>query len=226
MSSDKDQSVPVSRKPTKDGVSLPEGQERTAEVPGYVTEELYRFWTSHGSRLVFYGVALLAVVLGTQLWIHSSSSREGSLRETFSTLATNEERVAFAEKHASHPLAAYAWLQAGKEAHEAGDVETALAYFERASKPLAKKELAGWVDLHRAGCLSDLERNDEALALLAKLANDENLAKGIRAEATFKRIVIAKSMDRSELVSTETARLDALDESGFWTERLTTIQYY
>jgi predicted negative regulator of RcsB-dependent stress response len=224
MSADKKQQVLSKQQRSADQttVELPQGEVRESEVPVNVSEDIYRFWHRHGNKLVVYSVVLLAAVLGTQLWTFFSERHEAKLRGEFAGLVSIEEKLAFAQAHPKHGLAGYARIQAGQEAYSKGDHALALDHFRNAEVALSKSSLSGWLQLAQAGCLIALDQRDEAKVLLDRIAGNELLAKGIRAEATFKAMILAKGTGEA----VDSAALDALDPNGFWAERFKTIQYY
>lgn len=205
---------------------MPQGTENAPEVPDYVSEDIYRFWKNNGSRILIYSGALLVAVLGTQIWGNFSASREGKLREQYAGLATVEEKEAFAESHQSHGLAGYTYLNSAKTSYEASEYAKALEYYEKAEKSLSNTEIEGLVQIGKAACLSELDRQEEAKALLASVAENVEFAKGIRAEAMFKSIVIAASGGQDDVVESYTAKLEAIDDTGIWAQRLRSIKYY
>jgi len=215
---------PSSQKPTNEG--LPAGAERQEEIPPYVTEEIYRFWQQHGTRLMVYGAVFLIAVLGWQIVTTQMEGREDKLRESYATLETEAAQVAFAEDHMQHGLAGYTYLKKGKEAFEEGAYETALESYENASKSLEGTELEGWVVLGKAASLKRLGRLDESASILEATATNENFAEGIRAEAMFHCIVLALENDQQAIVDDYTTKLEAIDSTGRWIQRLRTIKMY
>ena len=119
---------------TKEG--MPQGNETAPEIPSYVSEDVYRFWKENGGRIIIYGLLLILAIFGTQSWKYFSVNREKSLREQFEQLTTSEEKESFANKHKSHGLAGYAYLQLAKESLKAEDYEAALKYYTEAETSL------------------------------------------------------------------------------------------
>lgn len=205
---------------------MPQGVESTPEIPAYVSEDIYRFWKNNGSRILIYSGIFLLAIIGTQSWKYLSVSSENNLKEEFAQLSSSEEMEAFANTHKSHSLAGYAYLQLAKEGFEAEDFEKAFDCYRLAEASLGGTDLEGIVILGQATSLEELDRVDEAVVLLESALGNIEFAKGIRAEAMFKRIVIAMSNGQDDVVKSFTAKLEAIDDTGIWTQRLRGIKNY
>lgn len=205
---------------------MPQGVESTPEIPAYVSEDIYRFWKENGSRILIYSGIFVLAIIGTQSWKYLSVSRESNLREEFAQLSTSEEKEAFANAHKSHSLAGYAYLQLAKETFEEKNFEKSFDFYSLAEASLGGTDIEGIVILGQAASLEQLDRADESLVLLESVLDNNEFAKGIRAEAMFKRIVIAMNNGQDDSVKSVTAKLEAIDETGIWTQRLRGIKYY
>ena len=226
MSAEKPQKGKTLKPASKAKDNLPQGNETAADIPAYVSEDIYRFWKENGTRILVYSALLVIAILGSQSWKYFSGTHEKNLRETFAQLNTSEEKEAFANEHKKHSLAGYAYLQLAKESLEANEFEAALNYYTNAEISLKDSEFIGVILLGKATALMELGRKAEATGALNAIADNPAYANGMRAEALFKLIVIADSDQQEEQVEAMTQKLEAIDETGIWAERLKSIKYY
>ena len=208
------------------GIELPKGEETVSDIPDGVSEDVYRFWKENGTRILIYCAVALVAFFGVQGWKQYNVSHEKALREKFAALDTTEAKLEFAKAHHNHGLAAFAYLQAGKESYEGGSYDEAASYYQKAASALEGSELLPVALLGEAS--SKKESGDVATAstLLEGISSNENFAEGIRAEAMFKRIVIALEKGEDSVVGDFTAKLEAIDDTQFWVQRLDGIKYY
>ena len=205
---------------------LPQGTEAPVEIPPNVSEDVYRFWKENGSRIVIYSAVLLIAVLAWQIIGGSLKNRDSKLQAEYASLETTEEKLEFASSHASHGLAGYTYLTVAKDHYEAGEYEKALEAYENANESLEDTEFGGFVALGVGASLLELGKKEEAVLKFEEIARNENFAEGIRAEAMFKRIVEAQEAGEESVVDEYTTMLEAIDQSGRWTQRLRTIKMY
>ena len=211
---------------TASDIELPEGVEATSDIPDGVSEDVYRFWKENGKQILTYCGIFLILFLGVQGWKQYSASREISIREDFAQLDTIESIVEFANKHKSHSIASFAYLQAAKDAYENEDYVKAAEYYSKAAKGLDESELQGLALLGEASSLRETGDEAAAVSALESIASKEEFAEGIRAEAMFKRIVIALENGENEVVNDYTTMLEAIDNTQIWAQRLESIKYY
>lgn len=208
------------------GIELPQGASTASDVPEGVFEDVYRFWKDHGARLLTYLVVVLVAFLAVQGWKQYSRSREASLKDQFSKLETIDAKVDFAHAHKGHALASFAYLQAGKDAYETGDFTEAAELYANAAEGLEDTDLLPIALLGQASSLRKAGDSDGAAVVLEALAAQDQFAEGIRAEAMFKRIVIALENDQDTVVEDFTRQLESTDTTQIWIQRLEGIQYY
>ena len=226
MSADKPQKGKTLNPTSKTKDSKSQGTETAADIPAYVSEDIYRFWKENGARILIYSALLVIAILGTQSWKYFSGAHEKSLREEFAQLSTSEEKEAFANDHKKHGLGGYAYMQLAKESLEAHEYEAALDCYANAEISLKDSEFIGIILLGKATALIELGRKAEAKSVLNKIVDNTEYADGMRAEAMFKLIVIADSDQQEEQVEALTQKLEAMDETGIWAERLKSVKYY
>jgi len=208
------------------GIELPKGVETTSDIPDGVSEDVYRFWKENGQRIIVYCVVALLAYLGVQGWKEFTASHEASIRKEFAGLESTEAKLKFAESHKNHALAAYAYLDAGKEAYESKDFVKAAEDYRKATEVLAKSQLQAVALMGEASCMRETGDEVGASQTLDRVINNEKFAEGIRAEAMFKRIVIALNDGQNDVVENLTDKLEAIDNSGIWAQRLDSIKYY
>jgi tetratricopeptide (TPR) repeat protein len=197
------------------------------DIPDHVSEDVYRFWKNHGSRIILYVVVILAAFLGTQVWKAVSSGRDDSIKNAYAQLETMEEKLAFANKHSSHGIAGYAYMEAAAEAVAEESFEQAIEYYDGAAKALKGEILEGMVLLNKAGVYELMGDDELAASEFDAIIDTVEFTKGIRAEAMFKRIALAMKNGQDGVVADLTAKLEAIEESNlFWTERLEGVKNY
>jgi predicted negative regulator of RcsB-dependent stress response len=217
---------PKAPKQPEAGIELPKGQEAVADIPDGVFEDVYRFWKQYGSTILIYGVVALVVFLGAQGWKQYSSGREVALRNQYGELETLEAKLEFARNNPNHPLSGFTYLQAGKAAYEAKEFDKAAGYYLQAGKVIKDPALLSVVWMGEANSLRESGKESEAVRVLERIANEENFAEGIRAEAMFQRIVLALKRGDSQTVEHYTKLLESADPSQVWVQRLDSIKNY
>jgi len=208
------------------GIELPQGADTSSDIPAGVSEDVYRFWKENGSRIITYSVVALVAFLGVQAWKQYAVSHEVAIREAYAALETTEAKLQFAQSHKGHALAGYAFLTAAKETYEKGDYLKAAQYYATAAKALENPQLESLALLGEASSLKEAGEIDKAVSALDLIASNETFAEGIRAEAMFKRIIIALENGQNDVVDDYTAKLEAIDNTQIWAQRLESIKYY
>lgn len=208
------------------GIDLPKGEEAVSDIPDGVSEDVYRFWKENGTRIIVYCSVALIAFFSIQGFKQYRVSHEESLRKDFAALDSTESKLEFARKHKKHGLAAFAYLQAGKDSFENGSFDQAAEYYKNAAAALEGSELLPVALLGEASSEKEAGDTVAAASLLEQIGTNEAFAEGIRAEAMFKRIVIALEKGENEVVDSYTAQLEAIDNTQIWVQRLDGIKYY
>ena len=212
--------------PKKASNTLPAATEPT-DVPPFVAEEVYDFWKKYGRSLglaAALGLAAVAGIEGTKLLMNSN---EKNVQTSFLAAADSTALEAFATDNSKHALATVAWMKLGNESMEQKDYTSALARFTEAANAKAPVEIRSVALLGKAAAQLELGSRDDAKATLQTLATTDSNPQSVRAEALFKRIVLAidDSEDPQQIEGWK-SQLELLDTSSFWTQRLNTMSHY
>jgi hypothetical protein len=206
--------------------SNPEPMAGKSEVPDFVSEDVYRFWKKYGGRIILYASVILLAFLGTQTWNFFQANRENKLAEEFKGLQSEAERLEFANRHNRKGIAGYVFLEAAGNAMQEKRYDDALVHYEDSLRSLRGMPLEGIALLGKATALERLGRIDDADAVFALVSENETFAKGIRAEATYHRIVLALDKGHRENAESLGFSLEAMDDMGFWLQRLEILKNY
>jgi predicted negative regulator of RcsB-dependent stress response len=217
--------------PKSDPKSKPEASNQPAgvpelDVPDYVSEDVYRFWKNNGSRILLYIAVILVAFIGTQVWKTVRMGREDSLKDAYSQLSSQEDKLAFAQKHAGHGIAGYVYMDAAADAVSAEKYGEAASFYEKAEKALRGSTLEGVAAINGASVLELAGDESAAVKKLDAIIEKVEFTKGIRAEAMFKRIALALKSGQDNVVVDLTTKLEAIDETGVWTQRLDGVKNY
>ncbi|MBN2233823.1 MAG: tetratricopeptide repeat protein [Opitutales bacterium] len=212
--------------PKKATSTLPAAAEPT-DIPPFVAEEVYDFWKKYGRSLglaAVLGLTAVAGIEGTKLAI---KAKEQKIQDSYLAVADSAGLQAFAKDHSSHELATIAWMKLGNESMEQKDYAAALERYAAAASARAPEEIKAIALLGKAAAQLELGSRDDAKATLQTLALTDSNPQSVRAEALFKRLVLAiDDGEDPQQIEGWKSQLELLDTSSFWTQRLNTMSHY
>ncbi len=145
---------------------------------------------------------------------------EAKLQAAYAEAMAGETLADFAQANANKDLGGLAALTVADEAYTAEDFEKALNFYAIAADALAENVLAGRARVGQAFALFYSGKKDEALAQLADIAADNNLAEVARAEAAYHLAIEADVAGRSEEYDRYVAQIEASTIATQWQQRL------
>ncbi len=194
--------------------AAPPGREgETAERPP--EEQLARYWKANGRSIIAALAAGAIAIVAVQGTRYALDLREQSLREAYGETRDAAERLAFAEEHPGHPLAALACLEAGHEEYAGQNYTAAAGHYEKA---LDKFEdyppFAARARLGLAMCAYMNGNRGKAAGELQALAASPDILDNIRAEAAC--LLAAHYWDQKDTAAAreELRRVDGLKDAG------------
>jgi predicted negative regulator of RcsB-dependent stress response len=145
---------------------------------------------------------------------------EAKLQAAYSEALSNETLSDFAEAHANKDLGGLAALTVADQAYTAKEFEKALNFYSIATGALEDNILAGRARLGQAFANFYNGNESDALAQLADIANDSNLAEVARAEAAYHLAIEADSAGRSEDYDRYVTQIQASTLGTQWQQRI------
>ena len=145
---------------------------------------------------------------------------ESKLQIAFAKAIANETIADFAQANSKKDLGGLAALKVADQAYSAKEFEKALNFYSIASDALATNFLAGRSLLGKAFANFYMGNEETALAQLANIAANSDLAEAARAEAAYHLAVEADVADRSEEYDKYIAQIQASPIATQWQQRV------
>jgi|GEM_PF-348121 len=145
---------------------------------------------------------------------------EGKLQAAYAEAMAGDALADFAQANANKDLGGLAALTVADQAYTAEEFEKALNFYSIAADALSDNFLAGRARLGQA--FANFYNGDDsaALAQLADIAADSNLAEVARAEAAYHLAVEADVAGRNEEYDRYVAQIQASPIASQWQQRL------
>lgn len=175
------------------------------------------FWNKHSRTVLIVCVVVLAGIVAKGGWDAFRSSQEAALGREFQEANTTEKLKAFATAHAEHRLGGMAQLALADELYAAKKYAEAAPAYQRAVDTLKEGPFALRARLG-AAVAKLMAGQADGLDKLKALANETNLADGIRAEAAYHVASAAAAEGRTE-EATKFCDLAASIPNTAWTRR-------
>ncbi|MDR0728121.1 MAG: hypothetical protein LBF21_00690, partial [Puniceicoccales bacterium] len=134
------------------------------------------------------------LLLALALWLRDIYGRRTERR--FAALRTSEDRLSFAEKHRSHPLAGLCFLEVADRAYQAKDYASAARHYGRARSALKGSIFGGRAALGKAMSLLLGGEAEEGRIALLSTATDMHYPRSIRGAAFYLSAIL--SMERGK----------------------------
>ena len=148
------------------------------------------------------------------------SHAESTLQIAYAKALANETIADFAQANSKKDLGGLAALKVADQAYSAKEFEKALNFYSIASNALATNFLAGRSLLGQAFANFYMGNEETALAQLANIAANSDLAEAARAEAAYHLAVEADVADRSEEYDKYIAQIQASLIATQWQQRV------
>ena len=148
------------------------------------------------------------------------SHAESTLQIAYAKALANETIADFAQANSKKDLGGLAALKVADQAYSAKEFEKALNFYSIASNALATNFLAGRSLLGQAFANFYMGNEETALAQLANIAANSDLAEAARAEAAYHLAVEADVADRSEEYDKYIAQIQASPIATQWQQRV------
>ena len=148
------------------------------------------------------------------------SHAESTLQIAYAKALANETIADFAQANSKKDLGGLAALTVADQAYSAKEFEKALNFYSIASNALATNFLAGRSLLGQAFANFYMGNEETALAQLANIAANSDLAEAARAEAAYHLAVEADVADRSEEYDKYIAQIQASPIATQWQQRV------
>ena len=148
------------------------------------------------------------------------SHAESTLQIAYAKALANETIADFAQANSKKDLGGLAALKVADQAYSAKEFEKALNFYTIAAEALATNFLAGRSLLGQAFANFYMGNEETALAQLANIAANSDLAEAARAEAAYHLAVEADVADRSEEYDKYIAQIQASLIATQWQQRV------
>lgn len=200
---------------------LPQNLNPDSDLPpdADLEERFNDFWKNNAGG-IFGGIALGAVlVLGVQLYRHLDNKAEMATRTAFAETVTIEDKLAFAEDHRRHSLAALALLSAADMKFEAGNFAEAAPLYGEAARGFQDPAFASRALLGQGMSLLAMGQEESAHAILEAVARDRSALQQIRGEAAYHLAVLRWQNGETDKALEVLAIIETLSNARIWSMR-------
>ncbi len=201
-------------------------QSGSSDIPEFVNEEVYTFWTRYGKTILIAGSTILLTVIALQSWNAISAASSNKLANEFNALESSENYASFIENHPSAPQSSFLLLKLAKENYETGNYQEAADYYEEAAAKLDIQEFQGLALLGQAASLDNLGNTSDSETIYRSIVDSETLGNTLKSEALFKLAILVNNQGNESEFDELIAELEAIDATGVWVRRLASIRNY
>ncbi|MDR3143662.1 MAG: hypothetical protein LBT57_02330 [Puniceicoccales bacterium] len=172
---------------------------------------------AHHVRRALYLLLSVGIVLPLALWLRDIYGKR--LEHRFAALQTPEDRLSFAEKHRSHPLAGLCFLEAADQAYRAKNYSPAAQHYDRAQSALKGGILGGRAALGKAMSLLLGGEAEEGRIALLSAATNMHYPRSLRGEAFYLLAILSMERGKPHKAKQSLSYLVGGDYGEIWQEQ-------
>ncbi len=196
------------------GRQKPENSEPAPDAD--LEERVMSYWEKNGKQTVILVLAVMAFVVGVQLYRYISSQNEEALNEEFASLSSLQELQAFAAEHSSHTLGGIAKLEAAHTLYEQGNYAEAAESYQSARESLQNPQLFERARFGEGMALLMGENTELGIQTLQSIFDDLTLSGYTRGEAAYNIALQYLSDQNYKAAQDVIDRLVATPEADIW----------
>ena len=185
-----------------------------------IEDRISMYWMENKGFISSCILLLALFIIGFNGMRMYQSHAESTLQIAYAEALANETIAEFAQANSNKDLGGLAALTVADQAYSAKEFEKALNFYSIASNALATNFLAGRSLLGQAFANFYMGNEETALAQLANIAANSDLAEAARAEAAYHLAVEADVTDRSEEYDKYIAQIQASPIATQWKQRV------
>tara|TARA_B100000989_G_scaffold122206_1_gene90250 strand:- start:411 stop:1103 length:693 start_codon:yes stop_codon:yes gene_type:complete len=185
-----------------------------------IEDRISMYWMENKGFISSCILLLALFIIGFNGMRMYQSHAESTLQIAYAEALANETIAEFAQANSNKDLGGLAALTVADQAYSAKEFEKALNFYSIAADALAANFLAGRSLLGQAFANFYMGNEETALAQLANIAANSNLAEAARAEAAYHLAVEADVADRSEEYDKYIAQIQASPIATQWQQRV------
>ena len=185
-----------------------------------IEDRISMYWMENKGFISSCILVLALFITGSNGMRMYQSHAESTLQIAYAKALANETIADFAQANSKKDLGGLAALKVADQAYSAKEFEKALNFYSIASNALATNFLAGRSLLGQAFANFYMGNEETALAQLANIAANSDLAEAARAEAAYHLAVEADVADRSEEYDKYIAQIQASPIATQWQQRV------
>ena len=185
-----------------------------------IEDRISMYWMENKSFISSCIFVLALLIIGFNGMRMYKSHAEAQLKAAYAESVANETIADFAQANSNKDLGGLAALTVADQAYSAKEFEKALNFYSMAADALATNILSGRALLGQAFANFYMGNKEPALAQLADIAANSNLAEAARAEAAYHLAIEADVADRSEEYDRYIAQIQASPIATQWQQRL------
>ena len=185
-----------------------------------IEDRISMYWMENKGFISSCILLLALFIIGFNGMRMYQSHAESTLQIAYAEALANETIAEFAQANSNKDLGGLAALTVADQAYSAKEFEKALNFYSIAADALAANFLAGRSLLGQAFANFYMGNEETALAQLANIAANSDLAEAARAEAAYHLAVEADVADRSEEYDKYIAQIQASPIATQWQQRV------
>ena len=186
-------------------------------------DKIFLLWNDY-KRLIVGALAVIVLVFagwGIAAWLQGQ--REQQITAAYQTALSIDERKAFAEEYAPHPLAGAALLEVADYHFSNGEYNDAVRYYQSAAD-LLPDVIAGRAKIGIGASFALNGETQAALEHFESVARDVTNFSAVRAEAHYHAATLAAELGQFDTARDHIARISELDHSQLWASRARSLE--